>query len=99
MSTSASITWTPAHRQRRRSQFERAVASPRERLFITNIVHGSRDMDAYFSAGDDPSTEWRSALPQAPRHERPRRRLFGRTSRLAMRMPPRSLAKHVPYEG
>jgi len=32
--------------------FEYDDDATRERLFITNVVHGSRDMDAYFSAGD-----------------------------------------------
>ena len=28
----------------------------REYMFVTNVVHGSRDMDAYFSQGDDDDT-------------------------------------------
>ena len=28
----------------------------RERLYITNVVHGSRDMDAYFGVADTPET-------------------------------------------
>lgn len=36
--------------------FEYDDDAKRAYLYITNVIHGSRDMDAYFSAGDDPAT-------------------------------------------